>query len=366
MEKVYYHASMEYLGETKVFTPRVPPKKMLDEDNITPRICVCESPNGCIEAIQIASYARTANNWYAPIYIYVAIVDDKFIIHPTENMVPDVKRSGEIWITTPIEFKLFGIYKVDKGSNDQSYSVGKYSISIDDAIKSTKELVYFIHHDEPYEDVKDWALKSFEPNMRDRLFYHISLKDLGESVLMTPRVPDTHMNGEDKLIPRICVCPTIYGCVKAIYIPQLCENGGGLRLNNGEYLPLYLYATYAKNDNIMVPTPSLVPDVENTGEVWLTKEHVFTFVKKLKIHKQFDIPFSAYSRYAVSPYDDDEIIDKISAQMLYGYDSDNFSYIDWNPHRADLAIKFHEFLLAMEMDLSEYEKEIMDDFEARF
>ena len=48
------------------------------------------------------------------------------------------------------------------------------------------------------------------------MFYHISKADLGTNVIMTPKVPNSCLITEEGDIPRICVCTTIYHCLRAL------------------------------------------------------------------------------------------------------------------------------------------------------
>lgn len=60
--------------------------------------------------------------------------------------------------------------------------------------------------------------------------YHISLDYLGENPIFSPRIPFNDDMGmkcilkEDTITPRICVCPTILGCMRAIGLPIDCDN----------------------------------------------------------------------------------------------------------------------------------------------
>lgn len=47
-------------------------------------------------------------------------------------------------------------------------------------------------------------------------FYHISMHNHGDYFQFEPRVPETAIISKEGNIPRVCVCPTLYQCLKAI------------------------------------------------------------------------------------------------------------------------------------------------------
>lgn len=77
---------------------------------------------------------------------------------------------------------------------------------------------------------------------------------------LKPRVPSSLMEGEDNKVPRICVCPSLLGCLTAIGSLSTGQVLQVYKTNSGEYYQ---------------PTDSQVPDSYLTGELWLLKEHSF-------------------------------------------------------------------------------------------
>lgn len=99
---MYIHCSSKYLGKEVVFNPRIPKDRMSYENDNVPRICMSTSIDGCLTAID------TMYTWFEGdrlVYVYVCIVDEKYVIHPTVEDVPDVLFSGEVWSTVPTTLK---------------------------------------------------------------------------------------------------------------------------------------------------------------------------------------------------------------------------------------------------------------------
>lgn len=95
-----YHISQIDLGSRVLMTPMVPKFKTQGEDNTIPRICCCTSIPGCIHAItNIPELIDTAKR--LDLYVYEANVDAKYIVQPSDKMLPDVWLTGEMWVTTP-------------------------------------------------------------------------------------------------------------------------------------------------------------------------------------------------------------------------------------------------------------------------
>jgi hypothetical protein len=53
-----------------------------------------------------------------------------------------------------------------------------------------------------------------------QLFYHVSKKDLGESVVLEPRIPETGLVEEEGNIPHVCVSTTVFHCLRSILAVQ--------------------------------------------------------------------------------------------------------------------------------------------------
>ena len=97
--------------------------------------------------------------------------------------------------------------------------------------------------------------------MKPKIFYHISKKDLGAKVKLLPldsNDPRTvDRGGSEPDVSRICVAPTIAGCLGAIL---LCPKKH------------YIYRTVKQK---LAKNPYGVADAKNTGEKWLIKPTVF-------------------------------------------------------------------------------------------
>ena len=98
-----YHISQIDLGSKILMQPKVPKFKTQGEDNTIPRICCCTSIPGCIHAInnipELIDISKTLD-----LYAYEANVDAKYIIQPSDKLLPDVWITGEMWVTTPQVF----------------------------------------------------------------------------------------------------------------------------------------------------------------------------------------------------------------------------------------------------------------------
>ncbi len=86
--------------------------------------------------------------------------------------------------------------------------------------------------------------------------YHLSAHPLGESIILRPRIPRDCAPFEDRRIPRICVAPTIRGCLLALQ---------GCYYNTGQWW------RYILAEDEQAAEPHRVPDARLTGEMWLLK-----------------------------------------------------------------------------------------------
>lgn len=85
--------------------------------------------------------------------------------------------------------------------------------------------------------------------------YHLSAVPLGPRVVLRPRRPRDPMIGESSRVQRVCVSPTIRGCLTALQ---------GAYYNRGRW---YVYQLDVPED--LVVDPIRVPDARLTGERWL-------------------------------------------------------------------------------------------------
>lgn len=109
--------------------------------------------------------------------------------------------------------------------------------------------------------------------------FHISMVDLGDKIKMKPRVPKNRADGpgqqhpysgrivsEDGKMPRICVAPTLRGCIRA-----LCESGDF-------YVYQPIRPTYVSKD---LPR-MLVEDAKETGERWILRPVTFKKIGRIR------------------------------------------------------------------------------------
>lgn len=118
------------------------------------------------------------------------------------------------------------------------------------------------------------------------ILYHVSKDPHISETVVYPRIPTYRMEGEDQLIPRICVSPSILGCLSAV--DQL-EVGDAV----------YIYT--CESNNIFQPSCQQVADQHLTGEVWITEavkiEYFQEIIIKEKIIREVDgcvIPYYIY------------------------------------------------------------------------
>lgn len=97
--------------------------------------------------------------------------------------------------------------------------------------------------------------------------FHVSRKFIGQSVIMTPQIPRTAPQFEDRTIPRICISPTIEQCVMGISGTSLKE---ALKLI--KYKDWYVYITDSWD---YIPAKDVF-DHHNTEEHWFLEPTKFT------------------------------------------------------------------------------------------
>lgn len=165
--------------------------------------------------------------------------------------------------------------------------------------------------------------------------YHLSRDNLGKTITFKPRVPDFGLDikdfKENNTIPRICVAPTIAGCLFAIgCIPDKI---------NDEVI-YHVYETDVNTKYVYQPTIYDTLDSYYTGELWILRKTTFTKTKILECRKQFDLPNYYYSRYSIHPLNEDSVKNRIIAPLIYGDNEYNFSFIDIDIFRRDEALNY--------------------------
>ena len=90
---------------------------------------------------------------------------------------------------------------------------------------------------------------------------------------LSPRIPETRLSGpaiwEDNTIPRICVAKNVLDALHAM--PRTAD----VILQMQKFkMPVIIHAYYLKQDlsQVIHPTRALVPDVDQTHELWMLKE----------------------------------------------------------------------------------------------
>lgn len=118
-QKIYRVSESDLDG--KIIYPSIPKNFMTDngyEDNKTKRVCFATSIDGCLRALNMKCQ---------DMILKVYVPDEKVnIYHPKVSEVPDVKITGEVWVTEPVKLKCIGIIKVidDKGEDGLPYKYG--------------------------------------------------------------------------------------------------------------------------------------------------------------------------------------------------------------------------------------------------
>lgn len=170
--------------------------------------------------------------------------------------------------------------------------------------------------------------------MNSLLVFKICFEDYGNTVLLDPQIPRYPAKNEDVTINRIPVCTTIPNCIKALELSSM--------VTEGDLLTVYVYSSEVPMEYIEHPNKFdvKVPDQWRTGELWVMYPWMFTKVGKATIRKHMEIPYSAYSRYAFTMENFNEVVDRICAAPIYG-EMTSFSFIDLDHDRIEFALKYH-------------------------
>lgn len=158
--------------------------------------------------------------------------------------------------------------------------------------------------------------------MNTMTLYFLTDKDMGNNVLLHPRIPDTAPEGyEDTITERICCSPSITGCINSTEVVfGLPKDGKGK--------DFYLYGSNVPVEKIYQPNIDQVHDTWRHAEFWVTEEQSFFLLGKYHLSKQFDFPNSSLSRYQFVKCDDESMVpDRVNDTCVYG-DMDAFSFIE--------------------------------------
>ena len=165
------------------------------------------------------------------------------------------------------------------------------------------------------------------------IYYRICFEDLGDSVVIHPSIPKHPAKDEDKVIPRICVAPTIYQCIKALELTNFITK-------DTPSIKVYVYLTSINNLNIStLYYPTSVPDAWITGEMWIKDSCLFRKAFTATIRKQMEIPNTGYSRYSFVRDGCEEVPDRYCATSIYGTE-DSFSFIELDNDRIEYALQY--------------------------
>lgn len=103
---------------------------------------------------------------------------------------------------------------------------------------------------------------------------HVKILDPGRKprreIVVEPMIPSAPLGGEDQGTPRVCLAPTLGGCLAAI------EAWNRLSVDGDDQIAVYENAAPIE---VMVPSRRLVADAPETGEVWALENVRLRLVK---------------------------------------------------------------------------------------
>lgn len=110
-------------------------------------------------------------------------------------------------------------------------------------------------------------------------YYHISTKLEPGNHLLIPKLPGKNSNDDEPRINRICVCPTVAGCISAVG-PCITSFGRNTKINifrtknkvNGHFP----FSPYGHINTFNTKYP--VADAHVTGEKWLLRPTNFKYI----------------------------------------------------------------------------------------
>lgn len=114
--KTMVHVSFDTVDK---FIPRVPRQRCINEDSITPRICVAPDLTSALQAIpQAGEVIYNMKRLGVPVIVHAYYLECDSILNANEINVPDACVTGEMWLTdTPSK-----VYRCDYELTD-SYTV---------------------------------------------------------------------------------------------------------------------------------------------------------------------------------------------------------------------------------------------------
>lgn len=105
-----YHVSKTYLGKRACLSPKIPSSKVYGEDAAIPRISVCSTIPMCIYAMPDMPDENFENK--TKLYVYKSKIALDNLAFPSVDQVPDVWKTGEMWILNDWIFDLHQVLEV--------------------------------------------------------------------------------------------------------------------------------------------------------------------------------------------------------------------------------------------------------------
>ena len=100
-----YHLSVDnHHGE--LFKPHIPTNRLPREDNTTPRVCFADTIVGAWKAMPHQMIGTDCIMLFVHVPAYIP--SKEYIVFPTEEQVPDVNITGELWSVKPVRMELIG------------------------------------------------------------------------------------------------------------------------------------------------------------------------------------------------------------------------------------------------------------------
>ena len=101
---LFYHVELARTKPIEIFIPRIPDERLVDEDDVIPRICVSTSIIGCLNAVPWGKRNLDFIPDFLPIRVYV-FETDKFWSSSelyNDGLVADAIYTDEHWLLEPI------------------------------------------------------------------------------------------------------------------------------------------------------------------------------------------------------------------------------------------------------------------------
>jgi hypothetical protein len=138
-----------------------------------------------------------------------------------------------------------------------------------------------------------------------KYYYHITQNKWPERLTLKPRIEGVNRSMDEPEVSRICVAPTIEGCLVAL--------GCCLSICNYSYI-------YRTENKVLARNPYRVEDSSITKEKWITKQILF---KKIGIINDY-LPHELYYM-GVGGYSNL----KEQKAMLKKLNKMNLNFVDW-------------------------------------